>query len=157
MSDSQPKVSSAFQAFMSEAPKQAQAWMALVHSLDHASALDKKTEELPGCVGGDADGERYPFPCERPSSWPSRKRSSAPFGWTPPWGRAASGFACNDASRYSFRSTFRLNSLRPWPKPPPPHQRQPLPRQLLIESLFSILASMPSCWDKPPAGADAQF
>ncbi len=46
MSDQQPKVSSAFQAFMSEAPKHAQAWMAVVHGLDQASALDKKTEEL---------------------------------------------------------------------------------------------------------------
>lgn len=46
MTDAQPRVSNAFQAFMSEAPQQAQAWMALVQALDHASALDKKTEEL---------------------------------------------------------------------------------------------------------------
>jgi alkylhydroperoxidase/carboxymuconolactone decarboxylase family protein YurZ len=46
VSDEQPKVSSAFQTFMREAPQQAQAWMAVVQSLDQASALDKKTEEL---------------------------------------------------------------------------------------------------------------
>ena len=46
MSDPQPGISSAFQAFMQEAPGHAQAWMAMVQSLDNASALDKKTEEL---------------------------------------------------------------------------------------------------------------
>jgi AhpD family alkylhydroperoxidase len=46
MSDQQPTVSNAFQLFMSQAPKQAQAWMAAVQGLDSASALDKKTEEL---------------------------------------------------------------------------------------------------------------
>lgn len=39
-------VSQAFQAFLSEAPKQAEAWMGAVQGLDQASALDKKTEEL---------------------------------------------------------------------------------------------------------------
>ena len=42
----QPKVSNAFQLFMSEAPGHAQAWMKAVEGLDQASALDKKTEEL---------------------------------------------------------------------------------------------------------------
>ena len=46
MSDQQPTVSNAFQIFMQEAPKHAQAWMAAVQGLDQASALDKKTEEL---------------------------------------------------------------------------------------------------------------
>jgi alkylhydroperoxidase/carboxymuconolactone decarboxylase family protein YurZ len=39
-------MSNAFQAFMTEAPKHAQAWMAVVQGLDSASALDRKTEEL---------------------------------------------------------------------------------------------------------------
>jgi alkylhydroperoxidase/carboxymuconolactone decarboxylase family protein YurZ len=39
-------VSQAFQAFMSEAPKHAQAWMSAVQGLGGASALDKKTEAL---------------------------------------------------------------------------------------------------------------
>ena len=39
-------MSNAFQAFMQEASGRAQAWMAMVQSLDSASALDKKTEEL---------------------------------------------------------------------------------------------------------------
>ena len=46
MNDQQPKMSNAFQTFMSEAPQHAQAWMAAVQGLDSASALDKKTEEL---------------------------------------------------------------------------------------------------------------
>ncbi len=41
-----PGVSNAFQVFLSEAPRQAEAWMAAVQGLDGASALDKKTEEL---------------------------------------------------------------------------------------------------------------
>lgn len=41
-----PGVSNAFQTLMTEAPEHAQAWMAMVQSLDSASALDKKTEEL---------------------------------------------------------------------------------------------------------------
>lgn len=40
------KVSNAFQAFLSEAPGHAKAWMGMVQGLDAASALDKKTEEL---------------------------------------------------------------------------------------------------------------
>jgi 4-carboxymuconolactone decarboxylase len=39
-------ISTAFQAFLSEAPGQAKAWMDAVKGLDEASALDKKTEEL---------------------------------------------------------------------------------------------------------------
>lgn len=39
-------ISNAFQAFLSEAPEHAQAWMATVQGLDQASALDKKTGEL---------------------------------------------------------------------------------------------------------------
>jgi alkylhydroperoxidase/carboxymuconolactone decarboxylase family protein YurZ len=46
MSDQRPKVSSAFQTFMTEASGHAQAWMEAVRSLDKASALDKKTEKL---------------------------------------------------------------------------------------------------------------
>jgi alkylhydroperoxidase/carboxymuconolactone decarboxylase family protein YurZ len=39
-------ISASFQAFLKEAPDHAQAWMSAVQGLDHASALDKKTEEL---------------------------------------------------------------------------------------------------------------
>ncbi|HEX3052353.1 MAG TPA: carboxymuconolactone decarboxylase family protein [Aggregatilineaceae bacterium] len=39
-------ISTAFQAFMTEAPKHAEAWGQMVQALDQASALDKKTEEL---------------------------------------------------------------------------------------------------------------
>ena len=46
MSDQQPGMSDAFRAFMHEASGHAQAWMWAVRSLDEASALDKKTEEL---------------------------------------------------------------------------------------------------------------
>jgi alkylhydroperoxidase/carboxymuconolactone decarboxylase family protein YurZ len=42
----QPQVSAAFQAFMTEAPAHAQAWMQAVKALAGASALDRKTEEL---------------------------------------------------------------------------------------------------------------
>lgn len=44
--DDRNLVSNAFQTFMTEAPRHAQAWMQLVTGLDGASALDKKTEEL---------------------------------------------------------------------------------------------------------------
>lgn len=46
MSPQMPGVSSAFQTFLTEAPTHAQVWMAAVHGLDGASALDKKTEAL---------------------------------------------------------------------------------------------------------------
>jgi len=46
MNNQQPSVSSAFQTFMTEAPKHAQVWMAVVQGLDNASTLEKKTEEL---------------------------------------------------------------------------------------------------------------
>lgn len=39
-------VSNAFQVFMSEAPKHAQAWAGLVQGLAGASTLDKKTQAL---------------------------------------------------------------------------------------------------------------
>ncbi len=39
-------ISNAFQTFMREAPGHSQAWGAMVQTLDEASALDKKTEEL---------------------------------------------------------------------------------------------------------------
>ncbi len=39
-------ISTAFQAFMIEAPQHANAWGQMVQALDQASALDKKTEEL---------------------------------------------------------------------------------------------------------------
>jgi alkylhydroperoxidase/carboxymuconolactone decarboxylase family protein YurZ len=40
------QVSDAFQVFLSQAPKHAEAWMAAVQALDSACALDKKTEAL---------------------------------------------------------------------------------------------------------------
>jgi len=46
MSDRQPKISKAFQTFMSEAPQHAEAWGAAVQGLASASALDKKTAAL---------------------------------------------------------------------------------------------------------------
>jgi alkylhydroperoxidase/carboxymuconolactone decarboxylase family protein YurZ len=46
MSEQQPRMSGAFQTFMSEAPEHAHAWMQAVRGLADASALDKKTEEL---------------------------------------------------------------------------------------------------------------
>jgi alkylhydroperoxidase/carboxymuconolactone decarboxylase family protein YurZ len=46
MNNKQPTVSNAFQTFMTEAPRHAQAWMAAVQGLDKANALDRKTEEL---------------------------------------------------------------------------------------------------------------
>jgi alkylhydroperoxidase/carboxymuconolactone decarboxylase family protein YurZ len=46
MSNHPAGVSQSFQAFLNEAPKQAQAWMGAVQGPDQASALDKKTEEL---------------------------------------------------------------------------------------------------------------
>jgi len=46
MSEQPPQMSSAFQTFMTQAPGQAQAWMAAVQGLAQASALDTKTEEL---------------------------------------------------------------------------------------------------------------
>jgi len=46
MNDQPRGISNAFQTFMAQAPKHAQAWMAAVQGLDAASALDKKTEEL---------------------------------------------------------------------------------------------------------------
>jgi alkylhydroperoxidase/carboxymuconolactone decarboxylase family protein YurZ len=39
-------VSNAFQAFLTEAPEQAQAWGAMVQSLAQASALESKTSAL---------------------------------------------------------------------------------------------------------------
>ena len=47
MKNHQPTVSNAFQTFMTNAPKHYQAWMTAIQGLDGASALDKKTEELP--------------------------------------------------------------------------------------------------------------
>lgn len=46
MSNQQPKISQAFQTFMSEAPQHAQAWGTLVQGLAGASALDEKTQAL---------------------------------------------------------------------------------------------------------------
>jgi len=46
MESQKPSVSNAFQTFLDNAPKHAQAWMVAVQALDGASALDKKTEEL---------------------------------------------------------------------------------------------------------------
>jgi alkylhydroperoxidase/carboxymuconolactone decarboxylase family protein YurZ len=39
-------MSNAFQIFLKDCPKHASAWMAAVHALDDASALDKKTGAL---------------------------------------------------------------------------------------------------------------
>ena len=41
-----PAVSSSFQAFLSEAPEESNAWMKMVRELGNASALDHKTAEL---------------------------------------------------------------------------------------------------------------
>ena len=46
MSDSDKLMSDAFQVFMREAPKHAEAWMTAAQGLGKASALDKKTEGL---------------------------------------------------------------------------------------------------------------
>jgi AhpD family alkylhydroperoxidase len=46
MSDPASLVSDAYQAFMREAPGQAQAWGAMVQGLAQASALDEKTSAL---------------------------------------------------------------------------------------------------------------
>src|SRR5947207_3046316 len=46
MNDSRSGISNAFQAFLERAPGHAAAWMAAVHGLDDASALDKKTSAL---------------------------------------------------------------------------------------------------------------
>jgi alkylhydroperoxidase/carboxymuconolactone decarboxylase family protein YurZ len=46
MSNQQPKISQAFQTFMSEAPQHAQTWGTLVQGLANASALDEKTQAL---------------------------------------------------------------------------------------------------------------
>ena len=46
MSESNATVSSAFQAFLKEAPDHARAWMGASRGLDEASALDPKTKHL---------------------------------------------------------------------------------------------------------------
>lgn len=46
MGDKDNLMSDAFQVFMKESPKHAQAWMNAVQTLGAASALDKKTESL---------------------------------------------------------------------------------------------------------------
>jgi alkylhydroperoxidase/carboxymuconolactone decarboxylase family protein YurZ len=46
MSKELPGISPAFEAFLSEAPAQARAWMQAVEQLGAASALDKKTAAL---------------------------------------------------------------------------------------------------------------
>ena len=46
MSDQPSLISSAFQAFMTQAPQHAQAWGGMVQGLAGASALDKKTTTL---------------------------------------------------------------------------------------------------------------
>ena len=43
---SEPKVSNAFQVFLSQAPTESQAWMRMVKELDGASPLDEKTKTL---------------------------------------------------------------------------------------------------------------
>jgi AhpD family alkylhydroperoxidase len=46
MSEQRPTVSTAFQAFLSEAPDHAKAWMGAAEGLEAASALDPKTRHL---------------------------------------------------------------------------------------------------------------
>ena len=46
MGDRDKLMSSAFQAFLKESPKHAEAWMGAVRGLNNASALDRKTETL---------------------------------------------------------------------------------------------------------------
>jgi len=46
MSNQPSLISNAFQAFLNEAPEQAQAWGAMVQALAKSSALDKKTAAL---------------------------------------------------------------------------------------------------------------
>ncbi len=46
MSEQPPLVSKAFQSFLIEAPKHAQAWGTMVQELSSASALDRKTSAL---------------------------------------------------------------------------------------------------------------
>jgi len=46
MTDQRSLISKAFQTFMDEAPRHAQAWGAAVQGLAKASALDEKTAEL---------------------------------------------------------------------------------------------------------------
>jgi alkylhydroperoxidase/carboxymuconolactone decarboxylase family protein YurZ len=46
MTESTPRISNAFQTFMSEAPQHAQAWGGMVQGLAEASALDGKTAAL---------------------------------------------------------------------------------------------------------------
>lgn len=46
MSNQQPSISNAFQIFLSDAPKHAQAWGGMVQGLAGASALDGKTAAL---------------------------------------------------------------------------------------------------------------
>jgi len=44
--DKEKLMSGAFQVFLKEAPKHAQAWMNAVRTISEATALDKKTESL---------------------------------------------------------------------------------------------------------------
>jgi AhpD family alkylhydroperoxidase len=46
MDKQMPGVSNAFQSFLTNAPKHAQAWMKAAQELETASALDPKTKEL---------------------------------------------------------------------------------------------------------------
>jgi alkylhydroperoxidase/carboxymuconolactone decarboxylase family protein YurZ len=46
MAEKDDLMSDAFHIFMREAPRHGRAWMTAVHSLDEASALDKKTGSL---------------------------------------------------------------------------------------------------------------
>jgi AhpD family alkylhydroperoxidase len=46
MDKQMPGVSNAFQSFLTNAPKHAQAWMKAAQELEAASALDEKTKEL---------------------------------------------------------------------------------------------------------------
>lgn len=46
MSDQKPLISNAFQLFLTESPRHAEAWMSAVRELADATALDEKTQTL---------------------------------------------------------------------------------------------------------------
>ena len=64
MSDQSASISKAFQVFMTDAPKHAQAWGGMVQALASASALDDKTAALAylAVLARAAVGERCALP-----------------------------------------------------------------------------------------------
>jgi hypothetical protein len=57
MTEPAPRISQAFQTFLTEAPQHAQAWGGMVQGLAQAGALDTKTAAWPT------------WQCERPCGW----------------------------------------------------------------------------------------